>query len=137
MDARAKIAEELETLLEDISTANGYATDFDRVEAWRDVPAQYDRNYLFWRDTKEKYEKKNKYTATLKIEIIAVVLETANARADVLGTIALADLIRAVSQLKVCGAIVTLDQSHKYIETKGKTAAQVELNIDVKYQFQI
>lgn len=136
MDARQKVTEELETLLENISTANNYATDFDRVEAWRDLPAQYERNYLFWRDTKEKYAFKNKYTATLRIEIIAVVVEKQNARADVLGTIALADLIRAVSQLKVCGAIVTLVESHKYIETKGKTAAQVELNIDVKYQFQ-
>ncbi|MDJ0570272.1 MAG: hypothetical protein QNJ53_14690 [Pleurocapsa sp. MO_192.B19] len=132
---RAKIVEELEAILRNISTANGYATDFERVESWRDVPTQYDRNYLIWRDGKEKYQKKNKYTATLKIEIIAVVLESANARADVLGTIALADLIKAVSQLKVCGSIVTLVEAHKWIETKGKTAAQVELNIDVKYQF--
>ena len=132
---RQEIIEQLETLLGNISTTNGYSSDFNRVLLWDDVPAEYSQNAIYVKDTREKYEKKNKYTATLRLEIIAIVMETPDNRATKLGNIALADLIKAVSQLNVCGSMVNLVESHKWIETKGQTACQVELNIDVKYQF--
>ena len=132
---RQEIIEQLETLLRNISTTNGYSCDFNRVLLWDDVPTEYSQNAIYVKDTREKYEKKNKYTATLRLEIIAIVIETQDNPATKLGNLALEDLIEAVSQLSVCSSIVTLVDSFKWIETKGKTACQVELNIDVKYQF--
>lgn len=135
ISARQEVIEQLETLLKDISTANGYQTDFAQVRSWDDLPSQYGQNEIVFKDPRCKFEKKNNYTSTVRIEIIAIVLETATASASKLGNIALEDLIRAVSKLSVCKLMVTLVDSHKFIQTKGKTACEIELNIDVKYQF--
>ena len=110
--------------------------EYRNVALWDDVPSQYSHNTIFLKDTREKYEKKNSvYQATLRIEIVAITIETKDASAAELGNIALGKLIGAVTQLSMKGVILNLADSFKYIETKGRTACEVELNIDVKYQF--
>jgi hypothetical protein len=110
--------------------------NFANVALWDDIPTEYSQNAIYIKDTKEIYEKKNcKYLATLRIEILAIVIETPSNTALELGNIALVDLIGAVQQLSVRDTVVNLISSDKWIETSGKTVAQVELNIDVKYQF--
>jgi hypothetical protein len=125
-----------QAILEELTTLLAAVPDFDGVLVWDNVPAEYSQNAIYIKDCREKYEKRNvKYTATLRIEIVAIVIETSLLSASELGNIALVNLINAVQQLSVSGAIVDLIDSHKWIETKGKTACEVELNIDVKYQF--
>ena len=109
---------------------------FNQVLLWDNVPNQYSTNAVYLKDTREKYEKKNSvYQATLRIELVAIVIETKNVPAANLGNLALRELIEAVTGLTVKGAIFNLIDSFKYIDTKGITACEVELNIDVKYQF--
>ena len=109
---------------------------FNQVLLWDNVPNQYSTNAVYLKDTREKYEKKNSvYQATLRIELVAIVIETKNVPAANLGNLALRELIEAVAGLTVKGAIFNLIDSFKYIDTKGVTACEVELNIDVKYQF--
>ena len=111
-------------------------TFMDRVLLWDNVPSQYSTNAVYLKDTREKYEKKNSvYQATLRIELVAIVVEEKNASAADLGNLALRELIEAVTNLRVSGVIFNLVDSFKYIDTKGVTACEVELNIDVKYQF--
>lgn len=134
MDSRQQVVEQLETLLKEISVSNDYQTDFDQVDIWDNLPAEYGQNKIIIKDTKEKYEKQNtQYKNTLRLEIIAIVLEKPNKSASELGTIALYDLKQAVKKLSVCGAVPTLVLSNKFVETKGRTACEVELQIDVKY----
>ena len=126
---RQQIVDELTSLLDALP-------EFDNTALWNDVPSQYARNAIYLKDTREKYEKKNNlYQATLRIEIVAIAIETRDNSASVLGNIALRKLIGAVTQLSIKGVIVNLADSFKYIETRGRTACEVELNIDVKYQF--
>ena len=109
---------------------------FNRVLLWDNVPSQYSTNAIYLKDTREKYEKKNNvYVSTLRIELVAIVVETSNTSATDLGNLALRELIEAVTSVEVKGAIFNLADSFKYIDTKGVTACEVELNIDVKYQF--
>ncbi len=131
---RQQVVDELEKLLKSISTTNNYQTDFDDVRVWDDLPSEYGHNEIIFKDTKEKYEKKNvEYKNTLRVEIIAVVLEQSGKPASKLGTIALSDLKQAVKKMSVCGAVTTLITSDKWVSTKGRTACEVELHIDVKY----
>ena len=133
---RQPIIELLETTLSSISVASGYQTDFNGVLLWQEVPTEYGQNAIYVKDVVEKYDKHGtKYTAVLKVEIVAVVIETATDSAAKLGNLALADLIKAVSSISYPGAFFILKDASKWIETQGKTACQVELNIDVKYQF--
>mgnify|MGYP003507409947 FL=1 len=133
---RQPIIELLETTLRLISVASGYQTDFNGVLLWQSVPTEYGQNAIYVKDVLEKYEKHGtKYAAVLKVEIVAVVIETATDSAAKLGNLALADLIKAVSSISYPGAFFILKDASKWIETQGKTACQVELNIDVKYQF--
>jgi hypothetical protein len=126
---RQEIVDQLKTHLDALPS-------FSAVLLWDDVPTEYSQNAIYIKDVAEKYEKKNLvYIAILRIEIVAVVLETSQDTAAKLGNIALVDLIEAVSKLSLKGVIFNLVDSHKWIETSGKTACQVELNLDVKYQF--
>lgn len=109
---------------------------FNSVLLWDNVPTQYSTNAVYLKDTREKYEKKNSvYQAVLRIELVAVVIEQKESSAADLGNLAIRELIEAVTGLSVKGAIFNLVDSFKYIDTKGVTACEVELNIDVKYQF--
>lgn len=135
MNKRQQVIEQLWTRLGDISLANGYQTDFAAVRLWDDIPTEYGQNEIVLKDTRVKFEKKNKYTATVRIEIIAIVIESATDHASELGNIALEDLTRAVLSLESDKFIVNLVEAFKFVQTKGKTACEVELNIDVKYQF--
>lgn len=126
---RQEIIDELTSLLSAIPT-------FSAVLIWDNLSAEYNQNAIYIKDTREKYDKKNScYLVTLRIEIIAIVIETGSNTASELGNIALVELIGAVNQLSVKGAIVNLVDSFKWIETKGRTACELEFNIDVKYQF--
>ena len=129
MSKRQQILVELTQLLNDLE-------EFEDVALWDNLPSQYGQNAIYLKDTRASYEKKNNlYLATLRIEVLAIIIETSDKSAAELGNIALARLIGAVTQLSIKGVIVNLADSFKYIDTKGKTACQVELNIDVKYQF--
>jgi hypothetical protein len=123
-------------IVEDLKTHLDALPSFNAVLLWDNIPTEYSQNAIYIKDVSEKYEKKSqKYLASLKIEIVAVVLETAQDSAAKLGNIALDDLIQAVSKLSLKGVIFNLVDSQKWIETSGKTACQVELILDVKYQF--
>ena len=135
MQARQQVIAQLEALLKAIGTDNGYSTNFERVRIWDDIPTEYGRNEIIIKDPRVGFEKKNNYTAKVRIEIIAIVLETPTNSASELGNIALEDLVKAVLKLSVCSSIVTLADSYKWIATKGKTACEVELDIDVKFKF--
>ncbi len=129
MAARQNVIDQLTTLLSAIPLYGG-------VLVWDETPAEYSQNAIYIKDTREKYEKKNcKYLAILRIELIAIVVETPSNTASELGNIALVGLINAVSQMSVSEVIVNLIDSNKWIQTKGKTACEIELNIDVKYYF--
>ena len=131
---RNKIVTEIGNVLSQISKANAYNTDFDRFLYWASTPNEYDYNYLIYRDTTEEYSFHNTYyKAKLNLEIIAIVIET-DTKAARLGNLALADLMRAVNQIASCGFLVNLNRSHKFVETKGKTACQIELEIDVTHR---
>lgn len=132
---RTEIVAKFEGALKSISTTNGYFTDFDRVLLWQEIPAEYSHNVIFLRDTREKYELKgSKYTCTLRLEIIAIVKATKDNPASVLGNLALTDLIRATTEVSSPKAFFILNSAEKWLETKGITVAQIELNIDAKYQ---
>jgi hypothetical protein len=132
---RSAIVATIETALADINIANGYSTDFDGVLVWDNLPTEYSQNAIYLKDTREKYQKQgNKYTCTLRIEIQAIVIESGSDTAALLGNLALADLIKAVCTVSYPGAFINLADAHKWIETKGKTACEVELNLDIKYQ---
>jgi hypothetical protein len=125
-----------QAIIDELTTLLAQLPDFNGVLVWDNVPAEYSQNAIYIKDCRERYEKRNvKYVATLRIEIVAIVVETSQLNASELGNIALVNLINAVKQLSVECAIASLVDSHKWIETKGKTACEVELNIDVKYQF--
>lgn len=132
---RSAIVATIETALADINIANGYSTDFDGVLVWDNLPTEYSQNAIYLKDTREKYQKQgNKYTCTLRIEIQAIIIETSTNTAAKLGNLALADLIKAVCTVSYPGAFINLADAHKWIETKGKTACEVELNLDIRYQ---
>lgn len=132
---RQSIIERIETALNNITIANGYSTDFNGVLVWDNLPTEYGENAIYLKDTREKYDKQgNKYTCTLRIEIIAIAIETPTDTAAKLGNLALADLIKAVCTVSCPGAFINLVSAEKWIETKGKTACEIELNLDVKYQ---
>ncbi len=109
---------------------------YKRVLEWDNVPSQYSFNAIYLKDTREKYEKKNDlYKAVLRIELVAVVIEQPDNSASELGNLALRELHQAVRTLQVNGAIFNLIDAFKYVDTKGVTACEVELHIDVKYLF--
>jgi hypothetical protein len=133
--SRSSIVASIETALAAIKIANGYSTDFNGVLVWDNLPTEYSQNAIYLKDTREKYDRQgNKYTCTLRIEIIAIAIETSTDTATKLGNLALADLIKAVCTVSQSGAFINLVSAEKWIETKGKTACEVELNLDIKYQ---
>lgn len=131
---RDKIVTKFGEILSQINTSNGYNTDFDRFFYWASTPTEYDYNYLIYRDTTEEYSFHNTcYKAKLNLEIIAIVIETDNTAA-LLGNLALDDLIKACRQMETCGFFVNLHRSHKYVETRGKTACQIELETQITHR---
>ena len=131
---RNTIITEIDNALKQISKVNGYNTDFDRFLYWASTPTEYDYNYLIYRDTSEEYQKHNTYyKAKLNLEIVAIVIET-DTPASILGNLAIADLIDAIKKMSLEDLIINLARSHKYVETKGKTACQIELEIDAIYR---
>lgn len=132
---RQSIIDQIAAALANISINNGYSTDFNGVLVWDNTPTEYSENAIYIKDTREKYVKQgNKYACTLRVEIIAIAIESGSTTADKLGNLALADLIKAVNSVSHKGAFINLADAHKWIDTKGKTACEVELNIDIKYQ---
>ncbi|NJK57015.1 MAG: hypothetical protein HC939_13900 [Pleurocapsa sp. SU_5_0] len=126
--SRSTIVASIETALGEININNGYSTDFNGVLVWDNLPTEYSQNAIYLKDTREKYEKQGaKYTCTLRIEIIAIAIETSTDTATKLGNLALADLIKAVCSISHPRAFINLASADKWIETKGKTACQVEL----------
>lgn len=133
---RDEICSYLKLALSQISKTNGYYTDFDRSTYWQATPTQYEQNHLNFRDESEDYDLENtKYDACLPICIEAVVIETPDNSAADLGTLALKDIMKAVRNACLPATLFNFKRSHKYVEHKGKTAALVELEIEVKYKF--
>ena len=135
---RSEIVGIVNNALVNISTANGYQVDFSKVTRWQETPTEYEENHLDFRDETAEYKWiNNYYEAILPISITAVVFETTTTSAAVMGTIVLEDLMKAVETMVLCNAKFKLSRSHLYVETKGKTAAHVELEIVVDYKFRI
>lgn len=133
---RNQISEYIGQELAKITKANGYQTDFSRLTYWQDTPTEYKENHLDYRDVAEIYSKKNSlYLASVNFEVTAVVIEENGTTAQILGNLALEDLIKCVRSFSICNYILVLKRSHKYVETKGKTACCIELQFIVKYKF--
>ena len=141
MTKRQQLLDILKSKLQTIKTGEDstYKTDFDKVTIHQDTPTQYEQNHLNITDSDEKYEWKNReYEAKVDIYLNAMVVETQTPASE-LGNLALSDMIRAVLELanspdKKC-FVIRLDESAKWIETKGKTACRVELKILATYRF--
>lgn len=132
---RQKIVDELKKVLSQISKDNGDQTNFERIAYWQDTPTEYNYNYLIYRDTTEEYERKgNTYKATLALEIVAIVVEINDTDAAILGNLAIEELIEAISKYQLCDTSLKIVRSHKFVETKGKTACQVELEVAATYK---
>ena len=133
MSRRGEIVDAIALSLNNITT-NGYS--YDKVTYWQDTSTQESKNHLDYRDTTEEEIVENKLKiGILSLEISAVVHGEGSVSAAEMGTIAIADLRQAVSNLNINRAIPLIRRSHKYVETKGKTACLVEVEIDVKYKF--
>ena len=134
---RQELVEVIGSELEKISKANGYKTDFDKVSYWQDTPTEYNKNHLNYQDEDERYKPENtNYDAALEIYIRAVVIGTSSSPAPKLGNLALNDLINAMEEVCLQGALIDLVDSRKWCETKGKTACLIELQIRVSYHFE-
>lgn len=136
MTRRQSIVEAVAIALAEIKSDNGFNTDFNRITYWQDTDTQYGFNHLNYRDTTEEYSRKNQVTdAQLNIEIVAVVYGSQIEEAALSGTLVLTDLIEVVKTLSKPNCLFDLARSHKWVETKGKTACCVELELTVKYKF--
>lgn len=83
--------ETLGSLLASVSTANGYRTDWDRVVYWQDMPTEYDRNWLTYRDIFSEFSEPNRqHEQKLTVEIQGLLFGQDPATA---GILALNDLI--------------------------------------------
>jgi hypothetical protein len=136
MIKRQEICDVLEAQLSNISTANGYSIDFDKITYWQGTETEYSKNHLNFRDESEDYEQTNtRYDASLSVVIEAVVIETGSLSAPKMGTLALKDVMVAVKNCSLPTTLFNFKRSHKYVETKGKTAALIELEVEVLYKF--
>ena len=136
MTRRKEIVDAVATALNQISVTNGYSTNFSKITYWQDTDIQYGFNHLNYRDTTEEYSRKNTvYDTNLSIEIAAIVYGVEKEIAQELGTLALADIIAAVRSMVLPQCLFDLARSHKWVETKGKTAVCVELELIARYKF--
>lgn len=123
-------------ILDEIASAILELGRFDKVTSWQDTDTGYGISHLDYRDTTEEYTKKNTvYDAALSIEIAAIVYGDETKTAQEMGTIVLTDLINTVRTLALPKCLFDLARSHKWVETKGKTACCVELELIIHYKF--
>lgn len=130
---REKIVNALVVALSQLDTVN-YV--FEKKTYWQDTDTQYEKNHLDLRDTTAEMERQNKlYQGVLNLEITAIVWASNTNDAANLGTMALNDLIRMVRNLVFpCSAVLNNIRSNKWIETRGKTACHVQLELQVNYK---
>ncbi|MEL6493563.1 MAG: hypothetical protein AAFQ41_00385 [Cyanobacteria bacterium J06623_7] len=131
---RELLEDAVEALLKNISTANGYYTDYLEVEYASDLPTEYGQNGLYWRDGKGEGEFGSSQKAKVWIEVDGILVETADKPARTWGTLALTDLERAFKSIGLRGAMSTKFKSDKWVETKGKTVCHVYFAVLVQYQ---
>lgn len=133
MTRRGEIVEAVAQTLLNITT-NGYS--YDSITYWQDTSTQESKNHLDYRDTTEEEVVENGLKLViLSLEISAVVHGDSSVEAPEMGTLAIADIRQAVSNLKINRTIPLIRRSHKYVETKGRTACLIEVEVDVKYKF--
>lgn len=124
--------------LEEITIANGYATDLgEKVEYFRDLESEYDNSILTFRDADtEVFSPKNSFhEAVMPVEIEAIIF---GENVLDLGCLAIADILLAVAVDPTWDgkAIDTsLKERFKSVETKGKKAVRVGVTIEVIYRF--
>ena len=116
-------------------TPTGYS--YDKVTYWQDTDTQYEGNHLDYRDTTAEYKKDNRnYCVNLEITLQAILFETPSTPAPVLGTLAIDDLILAVNRLELpVRSFAEVKRTNKWVETKGKTASHIEVELAVTYKF--
>lgn len=131
---RLEITDAVETILKNISTDNGYYTDYQEVRHADQIPTEYGTNGLYWEDGKAEGEYGKSQNSKLWIEVDAILVETSDRPAHSWGTLALADLEKAFKSLGVCGVFSKSFKSDKWIETKGKTVARVHFSVCVEYK---
>ena len=131
---RELVCEAVEKNLKNISTANGYHTDYQFVEYANKIPTEYGQNGLYWRDGKGEGEYGKTQNTSMWVEVDAVLVESSDRSAQSWGTLCLADLERAFKTIGVNGAISTKFKSDKWVETEGITVARVYFAVLVKYK---
>lgn len=134
---RKLICDAVESLLQGISTANGYRTDFDRIRYWQDVDTEYGRNHLTFKDTENNYADLNReHEHELMFEVGAIVYGAEPAEA---GTNALADLIEVLGANESLGGLVhrlRLIDSSKDVDTATRSRCFITLDFLVVYRLE-
>lgn len=124
--------ETLGSLLASVSTANGYRTDWDRVVYWQDMPTEYDRNWLTYRDIFSEFSEPNRqHEQKLTVEIQGLLFGQDPATA---GILALNDLIEVLGTDLTLGGTclyVRLKQAEKEVVTGGKPVCSIVLSIEI------
>lgn len=124
--------ETLHRLLMSISTANGFRTDWDRVVYWQDMPTEYDRNWLTYRDIFSEFSEPNRqHEQKLTVEIQGLVFGHDPAIA---GILALNDFIEVLGTDQTLGGTclyIRLKQAEKEVVTGGKPVCSIVLTIEI------
>ncbi len=133
MTQRLAIRDKIQATIEAISS-DKYS--FDKYSNWQPTDTQYEKNHLDIRDEQEKSKRENGvYKTLLTIHVSAIIWESDKGTAEELGTLALADLIRAIRPLTLPGSgLIKNLESDKWVETKGRSQCQIELDIQVSYK---
>jgi hypothetical protein len=128
-----KIISELGNLLNQLT--NGYSIPWDKIVYWQDLPTEYDRNWLTYRDTFIEFTDKNQlYDQKMTIEIQGWIF---GEQPETDGTIALNDIIMVLGTnptLSRCVNLLQLKNCTKECETGGKKVCSITLTIEVSYR---
>jgi len=129
------IVDNLGLLLSGISTALEYRTDWDRVVYWQDVPTEYEKNWLTYRDTFTEFTDANRqHEQVLTVEIQGWLFgeDPANAGID-----ALNDLIEILGTDQTLGGscrFLQIKSCEKDCETGGRKVCTVTLTIALTFR---
>lgn len=129
------LVENLGNLLSSLSTANGYRLDWDRVVYWQDLPTEYNKNWLTFKDIFTEFTDANRHDEHRQtIEIQGFVFGEDPAT---LGIMAEADIIEVLGTNQTLGGIsriLQLKSSEKECETGGRKVCLVTLTIEVLFK---
>lgn len=131
-DIMAKVGDRLDK----IAIVNTYQTDIGlNTFYWHDPPLEYDEPALVYRDVGEEHTQIGRtHENVLHVEVEGL-LFTDTPGLD--GNKALADIVRAIGKDPTWGGLAYdthLSKSSTTVETEGKTAVRVLVELDILYR---